>query len=286
MHRTADRVRRDSTTRLGELGRQRPEWRTWLSLLSEVLRALEDARWQTPLPDAAPGGTAAGSGVEAPLLHQRRLKIDGGAARRLVRRLASAAKGSLRGYRPSDEESVRLLAAAVRQDRSGLGALAAAADVDAAALSSVAHLATLPLLHSCGRMLESRLPRFWPEGYCPVCAAWPILAERRGLDGSRQLRCGRCAVEWEIQWLCCVYCGERDHRQLGSLVPEDGGEILKVETCHTCGGYLKSVATLQSIPAIELLLRDLETVELDLVAVNRGYGRPEAAGFALEVGPA
>jgi FdhE protein len=126
------------------------------------------------------------------------------------------------------------------------------------------------------------LPRFWPAGYCPVCAAWAILAERRGLDRTRQLRCGRCAVEWQIQWLCCVYCGERDHRRLGSLVPEDGGEVLKVEICHTCGGYLKSVATLQRIPAIELLLRDLDTVELDLVAVDRGYGRPPGSGFPLE----
>jgi FdhE protein len=286
MHRTADRVRRDPATRLGELGRQRPEWRTWLTMLSEVARALEDPRWQTPLPDAAPADVAAGSGSGAPLLHLRRLKIDGGAAQRLVRGLAATAAGSLSRYRPSVQDAVGLITAAVRQDSAGVRALAAAAGVEGAALGSVAQLATLPLLQSCGRLLESRLPRFWPDGYCPVCAAWPTLAERRGIDRSRQLRCGRCAVEWGNQALCCVYCGERDHRRLGSLVPEDGGEVLKVEICHTCGGYLKSVATLQRIPAIELLLRDLDTVELDLVAVNRGYGRPEGAGFPLEVGAA
>ena len=282
MHRTAGSVRTDAAARLGELERRRPEWRTWLRLLSELERALRDPRWRMPLPDAAPGDIAVG-GVKAPLLHRRRLKIDGSGAGRLLRRLASVASGSLRGYRPSDEAAVELVAAAVRQDSAGLGALAAAAGVAGAALGSIVHLATLPLLHSCGRLLESQLPHFQPDGYCPVCAAWPILAERRGLDRSRQLRCGRCAVEWQIQWLCCVYCGERDHRRLGSLVPEDGGEVLKVEICHTCGGYLKSVATLQRIPAIELLLRDLDTVELDLVAVDRGYGRPEGAGFPLEI---
>lgn len=283
MHRTADRVRRDPTTRLGELGRQRPEWRTWLDMLSEVAHALEDPRWQTPLPDTAPDDVVAGSGTEAPLLHRRRLTIDGGGVQRLLRRLASAAGESLRPYRPSVRDAVDLVTAAVRQDSARVSALASAAGVESGALGSVAHLASLPLLQSCGRLLESRLPRYWPDGYCPVCAAWPILAERRGLDRSRQLRCGRCAVEWEAQLLCCVYCGERDHRQLGTLVPEDGGEVRKVEFCRTCGGYLKSVATLQRIPAIELLLRDLETVELDLVAVDRGYGRPEEAGFPLEI---
>jgi FdhE protein len=286
MHRTAGRVRTDATTGLGELERRKPEWRTWLSLLSEVERAREDPRWRTPLPDAAPPALAAGSGMTAPLLHGRRLTIDGDGARRLLRRLASAAGDSLTRYHPSTEEAVELIAAAVRQDSATVGALAAAAGVHGGALGSIAHLATLPLLHSCGRLLESRLPRFWPEGYCPVCAAWPILAERRGLDRSLQLRCGRCAVEWQTQWLCCVYCGERDHRRLGSLVPEDGEETLKVEICHSCGGYLKSVATLQRIPATDLLLRDLDTVELDLVAVDRGYGRPEGTGFPLEILPA
>jgi FdhE protein len=56
-----------------------------------------------------------------------------------------------------------------------------------------------------------------------------------------------------------------------------------VETCASCRGYLKSIATLQGIPPFELLLRDLETVEFDLVAVERGYGRPEESGFMLEV---
>lgn len=286
MHRTAERVRRDPTARLDELARQRPEWRTWLAMVSEVARAVDDPRWEAPLSDAAPTDGASGHGAGAPLLHRRTLRIDGGGAQRLVRGLTSAAAGPLRGYRPSVQDAVDLVTAAVRQDSAGVGALAAAAGVDAGALRTVAHLATLPLLQSCTRALESRLPRHWPDGYCPVCAAWPLLAERRGIDRSRQLRCGRCAAEWAAQWLRCVYCGERDHQRLGSLVPEDGGEVLKVEICHTCGGYLKSVATLQRIPAIELLLRDLDTVELDLVAVNRGYGRPEGAGFPLEVGAA
>jgi FdhE protein len=285
MHRTARRVRIDPASRLGDVGRQRPEWRTWLNLLSEVESALQDAWWRAPLPDALPGDFAAGSDAKAPLLHRRRLEIHSGRTRQLVRRLASAAAGSLGRYGPSAEEAVGLVAAAVRQDTTELAALAAAAGVDGGALSSVAHLASLPLLQAYGRFLESQVPRSWSDGYCPVCAAWPILVERRGLDRTSWLRCGRCAVEWEMQGLCCVYCGERDHRRLGSLVPEEHGESLKVEICDHCGGYLKSVATLQRIPAIELLLRDLETVELDLVALNRGYGRPVEPGFPLEVGP-
>ncbi|HEV8455657.1 MAG TPA: formate dehydrogenase accessory protein FdhE [Gemmatimonadales bacterium] len=289
MQRTTPGLRTDTAARLAELERQRPEWHAWFRLLSETERALDDRGWCTPLDEAELGDGLAGSD-DAPLLNGRTLKVDPGAAQRLVRRLASTAAvghltdaASLRGYRPSVADAVALIVAAVRQDLTELAALADAADVERGPLTSVAHLAALPLLQSCGRLLADRVPPSWHHGYCPICAAWPILAERRGLDRSRQLRCGRCAAAWEVQWLYCVYCGEREHERLGSLVPEDGGEILKVETCASCRGYLKSIATLQGAQPFELLLRDLETVELDLVAVERGYGRPEESGFKLKV---
>jgi FdhE protein len=281
MQRTASGLRTDTAARLAELELQRPEWHTWLSLLGVAARALNDAGWRTPLHEAELPSTFSSSPEGVPLLNGRVLQVDGGRIRRLVRGLASAA--SLRRYRPSEAEALGLISAAVRQESDEIRGLAAERDVDAGALASVAHLATFPLLQSCRRMLESRMPSYWRHGYCPVCASWPILAERRGLDRSRRLRCGRCAAEWEVQWLYCIYCGEREHGRLGSLEPDDGGEMLKVETCATCRGYLKSIASLQGFPAFELLLQDLETVEFDLVAMNRGYARPPKIGFALDV---
>jgi FdhE protein len=285
MPRTAAGVRTDPAARLAELGQERPEWRTWLELLGEAERSLEDGGWGDAVTSRQ---SPVASSLDAPLLHGCTLKVDSAELQRLIRRLATTASGlergaSLRRYRPTTGEAVRLIGAAVMQDRGEIAAVAAAQELDPDALASVSHLAALPLLRSSGRALQDRIPRYWPHGYCPVCAAWPLLAERRGLDRSRRLRCGRCAGEWEIEWLTCVYCGERDHHRLGSLVSEGDGERLKVETCASCLGYLKSIATLQAIPAFELLLRDLETVELDLVALERDYSRPEQGGFPLQV---
>ncbi|HEU4682663.1 MAG TPA: formate dehydrogenase accessory protein FdhE [Gemmatimonadales bacterium] len=290
MQRTAPGLRTNPSARLAELERRRPEWHAWLRLLGEAEHALDDVGWRAPLADTEPGGTSTGSSQETPLLNGRTLRVDANRVQRLLCRLASTAAAghlmdaaSLRRYRPSEAQAMRLLAAAVRQDLVELGAMADVAGVDRGALTSVAHLTAFPLLQSCGRLLEDHVPRFWPQGYCPVCAAWPILAERRGLDRTRRLRCGRCGGEWEVQWLCCSYCGEREHERLGSLVPEEHGDMLKVETCASCKGYLKSFATLQEIHPFELLLKDLETIELDLVALDRGYLRPEKNGFSLEV---
>ena len=290
MQRTTSSLRPDAAARLADLERQRPEWHTWFRLLSETERALDDAAWHAPLDQGELDDISAAASDVAPLLNGRALNVDPDGAQRLVRRLASTAAvghlgdaGSLRGYLPSVVDAVDLILAAVQQDLTELAARADAAGIEPGPLMSVAHLAALPVLHSCGRLLAHQVPRYWPHGYCPICAAWPILAERRGLDRSRQLRCGRCGAEWEVEWLYCVYCGEREHERLGSLVTEEGGETLKVDTCASCRGYLKSIATLQGIPPFELLLRDLQTIELDLVAVERGYGRPEQSGFSLKV---
>jgi FdhE protein len=291
MPRTSSGLRTGASTRLAELERQRPEWRGWLRLLGEAWRVLEDGAWGEPLRQAGPtqderasrfAGEDAGASLEAPLLHRRTLEIDAAGARRLLRRLASAA-ASLRGYKPTVGGTVELLGAVVRQDRARIDAIAQADGVDPKALASVAELAALPLLRTCGRLLAGQVSPSWKSGYCPICGSWPSLSERRGLDRSRRLRCGRCAADWEVEWLYCIYCGEREHGRLGSLIDEVREDGPKVETCATCHGYLKSLATLQAISPLELLLRDLETVELDLVALERGFHRPAGPESPLDV---
>ncbi|MDF3053714.1 MAG: formate dehydrogenase accessory protein, partial [Geminicoccaceae bacterium] len=208
MQRTARGLRTDTASRLAELERQRPEWQSWFSLLDLVRNAFDDAGWHAPLGEQDASDGYAGSG-DAPLLNGRTLKVNAGVAQRLVRQIASSAAAgnlantaSLRGYHPSPADAVALIEAAVRQESRELAAAADGAVVERGSLMSLAHLAALPLLQSCGRLLADQVPRYWPHGCCPICAAWPILAERRGLDRSRQLRCGRCGVEWEVQWLC------------------------------------------------------------------------------------
>ena len=289
MPRTAGGLRTDTTSRLSHLQQQHPEWHAWIRLLAIAEQASQDDDSSTVNEqDLATEFSA--SQDDAPLLHGRSLHTDLSEIHRLVGRLATAAaSGSVEGgtslhqYRPSEAEALNLVSAAAVQDDDGLQTHAARRGLDAGALATVAHLAAYPLLQSCGRQLESRVSPLWQHGYCPVCAAWPILVERRGLDRSRRLRCGRCSTQWEVPWLCCIYCGERNHERLGSLEADGQGEVLKVETCATCKGYLKSIATLQGFPAFELLLQDLETVEFDLVALDRGFTRPRNRGFVLEL---
>jgi FdhE protein len=141
------------------------------------------------------------------------------------------------------------------------------------------------LLHACERVWRDERRAGWDRGECPVCAAWPTLAEARGLERERRLRCGRCGSDWWIEWLRCPYCGARDHTALGALAPEATRETRKLETCARCHAYVKTLTTLVPIPPADLMLEDLATVDLDIVALCHGYRRPEPPMLDLHLVP-
>jgi FdhE protein len=105
----------------------------------------------------------------------------------------------------------------------------------------------------------------------------------RGIERSRHFRCGGCGSAWQAHCLSCPYCGITDHEELVSLVPEKSGSNAMIEACKHCFGYVKSFTLLQGSPPARVLLDDLASVHLDVAAVERGYKRPQGAGYAIAV---
>jgi hypothetical protein len=75
-----------------------------------------------------------------------------------------------------------------------------------------------------------------------------------------------------------VYCGERGRSF--SSAPEGAGPDTRLEACATCRGYLKLAATASPLPFPLIALVDLETTELDVAAMERGYERPSLKEFS------
>lgn len=214
-----------------------------------------------------------------PLLRGEELRIDGAALAATFGRLAEAAKQH--GVAGADAA-----ARALRQKRLDPHALALAVlDGDPEPLSHAAEAEELPpdLLRTllrwslfgplsalAERLAPLRAPVSWSHGYCPTCGGWPLLAEQRGLDQQRYLRCGLCATAWTSDRLVCPFCANRDYEQLGYLFL-DGKEQRRAATCNSCHGYLKVLNALTPFPAYELPVLDLATLHLDMVALERGY---------------
>jgi formate dehydrogenase maturation protein FdhE len=119
----------------------------------------------------------------------------------------------------------------------------------------------------------------WQHGICPACGAPPLLGELRGggTSGSpeheRVLRCGRCLSSWSFPRLRCTKCGETNHRQLSYLHGKGEENFRRAEICSSCNSYLKNIAVLAPLDALELLTADLTSVALDIAALDSGLHR-------------
>lgn len=262
-------------------------WRPWVKLLDVALDAAESTAWASAVPDLPDHGGVAWPPY-IPLLDRATIHVDGRRARKLVRDLIHTAAEAredgveaptpVRGRRL---DAVGLLHAAIVRDHDAVARIAEKAGIETQALEVIAQLAVMPLLHACAERWREHIPSAWTHGYCPVCGAWPALAEVRGLDKSRRMRCGRCASDWPLPVLQCTYCGESDHNQLGTLTPEGESQTRRVEVCYTCKGYLKAFTTLRPMTLRTIARTDLASVDLDLIAQEREYSRPSQYAHTL-----
>jgi FdhE protein len=247
-----------------------PAWQPWLDLLDVALEESNSHAWDSAVTARAerPDG--------APMMHGSVLRIDGQRAKRLVRRLSDVA--GVRGGKGIDPTAA--ICAAISRDDRALAEMAERCDTSIDSFAIVAQVAAMPLLMAAALTLETRAASSWQRGYCPVCGAWPSLAEVRGIERERRLRCGCCSADWPLPLLHCAFCDELEHGKLGSLQPEGEEQLRRVETCETCHGYLKAMTTYVALSIRTLVLLDLTTIPLDLVAHDRGYARPSRPGWA------
>jgi len=151
----------------------------------------------------------------------------------------------------------------------------------------VAELAVGPVAHALQRTLfatrsgEPAGPLTealagWNRGYCPACGSWPALAEV--VDGHRLLRCAFCAATWERTIYACVYCDEQGEAFV-TAAPDEQRTDRRTELCSSCGAYLKTIDTTELSPFPLVAITDMETMDLDLAAMEHGYGRPALKEF-------
>ena len=178
-----------------------------------------------------------------------------------------------------------LLTASLARDQKAIRAGGAHLGLSADLLWLVAELTVSPFAHalqrtwldtSAGEMTLSTALENWTLGYCPACGSWPALAEIA--RGQRVLRCSFCALAWEVPPATCVYCGTGGE----SLVTAASGtrpHDRHVEICSACAGYLKTVETEEMLPFPLIAIADMETMELDMMAFERGASRPSLKEF-------
>jgi FdhE protein len=219
-----------------------------------------------------------------PLLRGCTLRFDRDAARELllglVRGLSEAGVEGMSRIRRALEEDrlipVELLRHAVEGDYPFVARRAEEQVLAPSLLWTLAQSALKPALRAWCRELAPLVPGAgaWEKACCYVCGAHASLGELQGNEQARHLRCGQCGADWPCRRLRCVYCGNEDPASLGILYPDGRRDMVRVEVCEVCRGYLKVVAAFAPASPEELALADLSTLYLDNYAQGQGYRRP------------
>ena len=147
----------------------------------------------------------------------------------------------------------------------------------------VAELAVSPVAHTLQRtLLGNPSPELhealasWNHGYCPACGSWPALAEVAAQH--RMLRCSFCAAAWELTTYACIHCGEAGEPFV-TAAPDPERKDRRLELCGSCGSYFKAVDVPELSPFPLIAIADMETMDLDVAAVEHHYGRPPLKSF-------
>jgi len=149
----------------------------------------------------------------------------------------------------------------------------------------VGELATTPFAHALQHAVFDRRQEdtfaaacdAWNLGYCPACGSWPALAECA--DSHRVLRCSFCSLGWELNTYACIYCNEAGEPFV-TAAPDEERKDRRVEVCGACHAYLKTVDLAALSPFPLVAIADMETMDLDVAAMEHGYGRPPLREFA------
>ena len=145
---------------------------------------------------------------------------------------------------------------------------------------SQASVAPFVRVHAAAVAQRHDADKIWPHGHCPVCGGMPYISHLREKEGRRYLTCSFCQTEYRAPRIGCPYCGEQQPDKV-AVFTLDALPGFRIDACQGCGCYLKAMDLRQQERLSFAALDDLESLLLDLLAVDRGLKRPALSAFGF-----
>ncbi|TVM17063.1 formate dehydrogenase accessory protein FdhE [Oceanidesulfovibrio indonesiensis] len=149
-------------------------------------------------------------------------------------------------------------------------------------LSFLAQAAATPSAVALGEILSKELDttRTWMHGHCPVCGSLPLIAELRDREGHKHCICSFCRSDYRVPRLACLFCGETAQDKLTFITAEEEPGF-RLDLCHSCKTYLKTLDFRQLDRRSLPLLDDLDSLALDILAAKDQWRRATFSGWGF-----
>jgi FdhE protein len=267
--------------RLREIGDGSPDLKEAALIYEAVLPLLRDSPLNVAPVCLTSGEARRKMGEGVPLLQGLQLELDLQGVRELMILIARALEKSVknpyvRDIRTALEEDRldvgMVLSETAAGQRDSIDSTAVGLGLNPDLLWTLAQFSLRPAFQAVRLQLSPMVEGVaWSKGNCYVCGSGASLAELRGNNQEKHLRCGRCGADWPAGRLHCNFCGNEDHKSLGYISAEKKEETMRVELCEKCRGYIKVIVSFSPLPPEMLSVLDLATLQLDYIARQRGY---------------
>ncbi|KXO75786.1 formate dehydrogenase accessory protein FdhE [Brucella anthropi] len=121
--------------------------------------------------------------------------------------------------------------------------------------------------------LDPKLLKPVADGVCPTCGSMPsssMVVGWHGAHGARFCSCSVCNTLWHYVRVKCVCCGST--KGIGYKEVEEGGGIIKAETCDECQSWVKIIYQQLSADA-DPMADDIASLGLDMLMRETPYRR-------------
>ncbi len=275
-----------------ELKGTRPELASLLDYYAAVVEAQQDAKlsFHPDLDglDVELRRSKASEGL--PLLGPEDIKVDWGLFDSLFDRISQISReraetpdgmGSWPSISRCNREWHDALLAGLLKDKALLDESAEGAGISPDTFAFLACQTAVPFLETYAERLKDSVDdSAWFRGYCPICGAEPLMGKLDKETGKRTLQCHLCRTDWAFQRLQCPFCGTSDQEKLRFFWDQED-PAHRVEVCDLCKTYLKTVDARETDEGLSLLVENLATLHLDLVAKREGFERETNRLFGL-----
>jgi FdhE protein len=262
---------------------QRPAYEELLELYEKIFLAQEKSRKQAQLsPIQIPDELLLVKWEEGfPLIDRADFAVDMKAAEALLRELCSVAvetnevlaEAGTKLVETLDQQTPQastLFSKFLSEGMQGFEEVARELGIDNKILAFLIYNSLRPSLSLCAEQLSGYFGEdvLWKKGYCPICGSPPSLSIFRD-EGKRSFACSFCGYEWQTQRLYCPFCNNQDQAKLHYFFSEEEKDY-RVDVCDVCKKYLKTVDTRELKHPVYLLLEQISTLHLDLLAQEQG----------------
>ncbi len=159
----------------------------------------------------------------------------------------------------------------INHQEESLTNLASKTELDKEILFSLFQMVLIPFYEKNAEAFRDNIDEAqWHGEFCPICSSLPMMGKFCKEDGRRILMCSLCRMEWIFPRLQCPFCHNTDQKHLRYFYIEEEATY-RIDVCEVCKGYIKTVDERVLGREAVLLVEDIVTFQLDILAEEKGY---------------